>query len=207
MAGVANTAGLSGGGGGGLGAPHGGGNLLASSDNGSLHKAGDRDTQVTNGLQDAAASRAQLEDELVFKGGRDVMVWTHGPKAQQGQRTPLGRSLLNPNKIRFVRVWLLRCYVSSLYINRGWVTGVRHRVFSKGLALTSLLYPCLGGVMWSVAPSRRRGSEPRSILCLLSIQQQCFAILLVSRSVRMTGAFFSTNALDSSNHQYNHGML
>jgi hypothetical protein len=74
MAGVANTAGLSGGDGGGLGAPHGGGNPLASSDSGSLHKAGDRDAQVTNGLQDAAASWAQLEDELVLRG--EEMSWS-----------------------------------------------------------------------------------------------------------------------------------
>jgi hypothetical protein len=45
---------------------------------------------------------AQLEDELVFKGGRDVMASAHGPEAHSGRCTPLGAGpLLSPNKIRF----------------------------------------------------------------------------------------------------------
>jgi hypothetical protein len=73
---------------------------------------------------------------------------------------------------------------SPLYIYRGRASGVRHGVFSKGLA--SLLYSCLGGVTWSVAPSRRRGSGPRSMVHQLSIQSQCLAILPVHGSRPVT---------------------
>jgi hypothetical protein len=44
----------------------------------------------------------------------------------------------------------------SLYINRGRAAGIRHQVFSKIIA--SLLYPCLGGVTWSLALLRQQES-------------------------------------------------
>jgi hypothetical protein len=44
----------------------------------------------------------QLMDELIFKGGRDVMALDQGPEAHSGRRSPLGKDpLLSPNKIRF----------------------------------------------------------------------------------------------------------
>jgi hypothetical protein len=57
-------------------------------------------TALDDGQQEFLTT--QLEDKLVFKGGRDAMASDHGPEAHSSQRSPLGvDSLLSRNKIRF----------------------------------------------------------------------------------------------------------
>jgi hypothetical protein len=69
--------------------------------------------------------------------------WARGPLKPMN---PLGADpLFSPNRIMFVRVWLLRCEVSSLYINRGRATCVRHHVFSQRL-LPLVSFACQCGI-------------------------------------------------------------
>jgi hypothetical protein len=65
-----------------------------------MMKKGATTTSTVPGDSSQEFPTAQLEDELVLMGGRDVMVSAHGLEAHSDWCTPLGTNpLLSPNKI------------------------------------------------------------------------------------------------------------